>query len=71
MAERKPPLRRRLGAGAAFLEARGLRPRAIDLLPSGTIRFHIADPGEREAAASSDTDLDRELAEFEARHGEG
>lgn len=71
MAERKPPLRRRLGVCAAVLEARGMRPRAIDLLPSGTIRFHIAEPGEGETAVSSDSDLDRELAEFEARHGEG
>jgi|SRR4051794_15613105 hypothetical protein len=33
---RRPPLRLRIHAGAAALEARGLTPCAMDILPSGT-----------------------------------
>jgi hypothetical protein len=58
---RKPALKRRLNAGAAALEARGLRPSAVDLLPNDTIRFHLSPP------ANNDNDLDRELAELEAK----
>jgi hypothetical protein len=64
--QRRPALRRRVGAGAAELEARGLRPCAVDILPEGTIRFHITAP----AGQGNEADLDRELAEFEARHGQ-
>ena len=63
---RRPQLRRRINAGAAALETRGLRPCAMDILPTGTVRFHISAPT---AADDPDDDLDRELAEFEARHG--
>jgi hypothetical protein len=63
---RRPQLRRRVNAGAAALEARGLRPCAVDILPTGTVRFHITAP----TTAQSDDDLDRELAEFEAAHGQ-
>jgi hypothetical protein len=67
--QRRPHLRRRINAGAAALEARGLRPCAMDLLPTGTIRFHLIAPGATEE--SGPDDLDRELADFEARHGQG
>jgi len=64
--QRRPHLRRRINVGAAALEARGLRPCAVDILLTGTVRFHITAP----ATAQSDDDLDRELAEFEAAHGQ-
>ena len=63
---RAPPLRRRISAGHAALEARGLKPCAMDLLPSGVVRFHLSPP-----AGGGDDELDRELAEFEAKHGQG
>jgi len=59
----KPSIRRRIGAGWAALEARGLKPCAVDLLPSDVIRFHLSPP-------AVEDDLDRELAEFEAKHGQ-
>lgn len=62
----KQPIRRRVAAGAAALEAKGLKPCAVDILPSGTIRFHISPL----VGAGAD-DLDRELADFEAKHGAG
>lgn len=62
-----PPLRRRVNAGAAALEARGLRPCAVDILPTGTIRFHLT----VSILPEEEGDLDRELAEFEARRGQG
>jgi hypothetical protein len=65
--QRHPALRRRVNAGAAALEARGLRPCAVDILPTGTVRFHLTAP----VAADGVDDLDRELTDFEARHGEG
>jgi hypothetical protein len=41
---RRPQLRRRINAGAAALETRGLRRCAMDILPFGTVRFHIGAP---------------------------
>lgn len=64
---RTTPLRRRICASAAALEARGLKPCAVDILPSGIVQFHLTPPS---GAATTD-DLDQELAEFEAKHGEG
>jgi hypothetical protein len=66
--QRRPAIRRRVNAGAAALEARGLKPCAVDILPTGTIRFHLTAPSSIED--NGDDDLDRELAEFEARHGQ-
>lgn len=63
---RRPGIRSSdVDAAIAALEARGIRPSAIDLLPTGAVRMHLV-------PLQSDTvsDLDRELAEFEARHGE-
>jgi hypothetical protein len=65
---RRPSLRRRINAGVSALEARGLRPCAVDFLTTGTVRLHISTPT---ATDDPDDDLDRELAEFEARHGQG
>jgi hypothetical protein len=59
--DRRISLKRRLNAGAAALEARGLRPQAVDILPDGTTRFHFAPPTETEA------DLDRELNDLMAK----
>lgn len=44
----------------------GLQPRALDAMPDGTLRWHFGSP-----EISDDDLLDRELAEFEARHGQG
>ena len=64
---RRPAIRKTdIDVAAASLIAHGLKPKAVDFLPSGRIRFYFEDP-------SSDDDneeLDRELAEFEANHGE-
>jgi hypothetical protein len=64
---RSQPLKRRVEAGAAALEAKGLKPCAIDILPTGTIRFHLTAPP---AGTGGADDLDRELAEFETKHGQ-
>ncbi len=69
LVQRRPALRRRVSAGAAALEARGLRPCAIDILPNGTVRYHLIARGATEESGADD--LDRELADFEARHGQG
>jgi hypothetical protein len=62
---RKPSVKRQMNAGAAgaaALAARGLQTRAIDLiLPDCTIRYHLSPP------ANDDNDLDRELADLEAK----
>lgn len=64
---RRPAIRKTdVDAACASLLARGLKPTAVDFLPSGGIRFHFADP-----VTPPDDDLDRELAEFEAQHGDG
>ncbi len=65
---RAPGLRRRVHAGVAALEAKGLKPCAVDILPTGAIRFHLNTPV---LAAVVENDLDRELADFEAKHGQG
>jgi hypothetical protein len=54
-----------MNAGAAALEARGLRVCTVDLLPNDTIRYHLSPPTDDAA------DLDRELAEFKARNDQG
>jgi hypothetical protein len=62
---RRPTIRKTdIDAATASLLARGLKPTAIDFLPSGGIRFHFG-----ASAKQADEDLDRELAEFEAQHG--
>jgi hypothetical protein len=62
---RRPSIRKTdIDAATASLLARGLKPTAIDFLPSGGIRFHF-----EVIAKQADDDLDRELAEFEAQHG--
>jgi len=61
---RRPVLRRRVNTVASALEAHGLRPCAIDILSTGTVRFHLTPP----IAGGDEADLDRELADFEARH---
>lgn len=64
---RRPAIRKSdIDAAAASLLARGLRPRAIDFLPSGAIRFHIDEP-----VATAENELDAELTAFEASHGQG
>jgi hypothetical protein len=66
MARRRAIRSSDVDAAVAALEARGIRPSAIDLLPTGAIRVHIAP-----LQSDNMSDLDRELAEFEARHGQG
>lgn len=42
----------------------GLKPCALDSLPDGTYRWHFTPP-----LANDESVLDRELAEFEGKHG--
>lgn len=42
----------------------GLSPTALDTMPDGTLRWHFTQPLQNEQS-----DLDRELAEFERKHG--
>jgi hypothetical protein len=64
---RRPAIRRSdVDAAAAALEARGMKPCAVDFYPTGKFRFHLTPPTD-----DQEEDLDSELAEFEARHGEG
>jgi hypothetical protein len=62
---RRPSIRQSdVDAAAAALEARGMKPCAVDFYPSGKFRFHLTPPSDDQG-----DDLDRELAEFEAVHG--
>jgi len=62
---RKPRLSELKGT-LRVLRDGGLSPAALDSLPDGTYRWHFTPP-----AANDETALDRELAEFEAKHGYG
>ena len=63
---RRPAIRKTdIDTAVASFMARGLKPTAADFLPSGGIRFHFIEP-----STPPDDDLDRELAAFEAKHGQ-
>lgn len=49
-----------------ILKENGMRPCALDTMPDGTCRWHFTQP-----LGNDEDSLDRELAEFEARHGNG
>lgn len=67
MTERRPrPRLSELKATLQALRDAGIAPVALDTLPDGTYRWHFTAP-----PANDETSLDRELAEFEARHGYG
>jgi hypothetical protein len=53
-------------AALSAMVAAGMPPKSLDILPDGTLRWHFQEP----AAPDPDTELDRELAEFEARHAQ-
>ncbi|KFL27058.1 hypothetical protein JP74_09085 [Devosia sp. 17-2-E-8] len=55
-----------LKAALEVLREFGMTPSALDTMPDGTYRWHFTKP-----ASSDDDELDRELAEFEKRHGSG
>ena len=55
-------LKRTLGA---FM-SQGLRPVACDQLPNGGLRYHFTSDG-----LADEDDLDRELREWGAKHGDG
>lgn len=62
---RRPTLRvRDVNATLEALKKSGMTPTALDTLPDGTFRWHFTP-----APQGDDTDLDRELAEFDRRHG--
>ena len=62
---RRPTLRvRDVNATLEALKKNGMTPTALDTLPDGTFRWHFTP-----APQGDDTDLDRELAEFDKRHG--
>jgi hypothetical protein len=62
---RRPAIRQSdIDAAAAALEARGLKPCAMDFYPTGKVRFHFTPPADDETSA-----LDRELVEFEQKNG--
>lgn len=65
MKSRRPRVRMSdLKAALAALKEVGREPCALDILPDGTHRWHFTQP-----ATNAEDDLDRELAEFEAKHG--
>lgn len=53
-----------LKATLSALQKGGLSPSALDTLPDGTFRWHFTPPPQ-----GDENDLDRELAEFEKKHG--
>lgn len=53
-------------ATLTFLRESGFEPTALDVKPDGSFRWHIAPP-----TTDNDAELDRELAEFQAKHGHG
>lgn len=62
---RRPTLRvRDVNATLEALKKSGMTPTALDTLPDGTFRWHFTP-----APQGGDSDLDRELAEFDKRHG--
>jgi len=64
---RRPAVRAKdMQATLDALAQRGLKPCTLDVLPDGTVRWHFTPP-----VSSAEDDLDRELAAFEAKHGEG
>lgn len=63
---RRRPRLSELKGTLKVLQENGLKPCALDRLPDGTIRWHFTEP-----PAGDETVLDRELAEFEAKHGYG
>ncbi|MEZ5807905.1 MAG: hypothetical protein R3D65_09520 [Zhengella sp.] len=57
---------RQMKATLSVLREAGLEPTALDLMPDGTYRWHLASP-----SIDDTDDLDRELLEFKSRHGQG
>lgn len=55
-----------LKAALVVMREFGITPCALDTLPDGTHRWHFTKP-----SSSDEDDLDRELAEFDKRHGNG
>ena len=55
-----------LKAALALMRAEGLTPAALDMRPDGSCRWHFTAPPD-----SAQNDLDRELAEFDKKHGYG
>lgn len=63
--QRRPALRvRDVTATLEALKKNGMTPTALDTLPDGTFRWHFTPP-----AQNDEDDLDRELAEFDKKHG--
>jgi hypothetical protein len=63
---RRRPRLSELKATLQALQEAGSPPSALDCMPDGTHRWHFTAP-----PSNDETSLDRELAEFEARHGYG
>lgn len=62
---RRPQVRvRDLSSTLEALRSHGIEPCALDLLPDGTHRWHFTKP-----ADNDEDELDRELAEYRAKHG--
>ncbi|NTG19354.1 hypothetical protein G6L00_02785 [Agrobacterium rhizogenes] len=62
---RRPTLRiRDVNATLEALKKNGMTPTALDTLPDGTFRWHFTSP-----SLDDGDELDRELAEFDKKHG--
>ncbi|NTF99032.1 hypothetical protein G6L30_02770 [Agrobacterium rhizogenes] len=62
---RRPTLRiRDVNATLEALKRNGMTPTALDTLPDGTFRWHFTPPSHDDG-----DELDRELAEFDKKHG--
>lgn len=64
---RRPALRPAdLVKALSALRQAGVEPCTLDVLPDGTHRWHFTKP-----VNADEDDLDRELAEFDLKHGHG
>lgn len=53
-----------LRAALAAIQEAGLHPKALDILPDGTMRWHFV-----ESVDAGDDEVDRAFAEFDRKHG--
>ncbi len=64
--KQRPGLRERdLRSALKLFQEFGVQPTALEIMPNGMLRWHFGPVG------TTEDELDKELQEFEARHGKG